>query len=314
MLPCSTATQTQEAPFKALSFSCLLQHKVPPAVKTGLRAKKLPAVTQITGVTFILYQRVIRGRCRRTHPEKTAHRHTLFLHTALCCSPLSKWRSRWFILLRGTSNAWHYLHLAACFKWYMQSNQSPCCWNLNNAVHLCVSLSPLCEDTLERLQETGRDTREDRGLQLFNTQRINKTSPSLLCAKVWLKGAFGKCAHCKGSVSQMCVSAGSCWGSIFVLSWWKEGLYLTTSISASCQTLTLSCPLFSPYCYPELTNSHQMDIAQVGAEFIDSKEYIIIWIMCWNQAQNLSLHTDDAYCTALVDTLAEATLKPNLTL
>lgn len=141
-LPCSTSTQTQEAPFKALSFSCWVQHKEPPAVKTGVTAKNVTAVIQRAGVTFIFYQRVIRGRYRRTHPEKTAHiyTHTLFLHTALCCSLLSKWsseRSHWFTWLWDTSNAWHYLHRAACFKWYIQTNQSPCCWNPNNVVHTC---------------------------------------------------------------------------------------------------------------------------------------------------------------------------------
>lgn len=47
--------------------------------------------------------------------------------------------------------------------------------------------------------------------------------------------------------------------------------------------------------HPELTNSDQMGIAYVGAEFLNSKEWIIIWIIWWYQAQNSSLHIHAAY-------------------
>lgn len=49
--------------------------------RPGSQQKILTAVIQRAGVTFIFYQRVIRGRYRRTHPEKTAHIYTLFSYT-----------------------------------------------------------------------------------------------------------------------------------------------------------------------------------------------------------------------------------------
>lgn len=39
-----------------------------------------------------------------------------------------------------------------------------------------VSLSPVCENTLDRQQETDKDTREDRELQLLNTHHVSLDS------------------------------------------------------------------------------------------------------------------------------------------
>lgn len=53
-----------------------------------------------------------------------------------------------------------------------------------SGVCVCVSLSLQRKDTLDGLQETGTDTRQDNGLQLFDMQHIDESPPSFIRARV----------------------------------------------------------------------------------------------------------------------------------
>lgn len=70
---------------------------------------------------------------------------------------------------------------------YTEESENPAAIHVLSLLSsVCASLSPLCEDTPKRLRGTGKDTRGDRGPQLFNTHHMNKPSPSLLCANACL--------------------------------------------------------------------------------------------------------------------------------